>query len=458
MSAKGDFLKGLGKNYGAKLVETVRAALGRDASNEVVEAAVKREAKAASLAARVPATVRRDGTDRDALIDAYGVPIADRVLGLGPYASRAEMMQAGANLNVNGANVRNKPPFVPPSQVPLVTQTGKRGMAVRGRESTEQQHPSRFGVFSRYKPQNDPRDTVVESEPFANMSDRLFDVRRLQNARVVSLLADKSRAGDFITAVNGLPTNVRTQGGPMYANLQEAMGGTDAFASDGNALSSVRANIRDGLDRGLDVFGVTTTMSPSSLDQSLDMTDMLHQMAQNRDISKSDLAVFDSDVRQGIPGYPGLLDEDAAGFMQLLTQRQRKNFVTRMDNAAALGQEFPDVAAARYALTDPNLVDVPSGATGYSFMRLGPESLVPGGNSPIRHRTYGDGMTGTYEGRGPLVPFNMMFRDFAEERRAAGASPGRDLRSLEFRKPFQDVDPETYDMLMKYLSGVPDPY
>ena len=53
MSARGDFLKGLGENYGAKLVETVRAALGRDASNEVVEAAVKREAKAAGATANV---------------------------------------------------------------------------------------------------------------------------------------------------------------------------------------------------------------------------------------------------------------------------------------------------------------------------------------------------------------------------------------------------------------------
>jgi hypothetical protein len=286
---------------------------------------------------------------------------------------------------------------------------------------------------------------------------RRFDTNRLENAKVVSLLADKERAGDTILSVNGLPTSVNTQGGPMHAALQEALGGTAAFSSEFGALGAVRRAIREGLDAGQDVFGVTTTMGPGSLNQTTDMTDLLHQMAKNSPIRRADVLSFDERVRMLFPEYAGLLDEDAARQMHALTQGQRKAFVGLLDNADALKQGLPSVPAARFSLTDPNLVDVPAGATGYSYVKLGPESLVFG-DSPIRHSAYPDDMTGTFEGRGPLVPFSTMFSDATKARRGSSLPAGSDLRSLELRKPSQNMTPEAFDLFNKYLSGIDDPY
>jgi hypothetical protein len=348
--------------------------------------------------------------------------------------------------------------FDQPSVSPIATQAGVRGLPLRGQAQVAAQHPSSFGVFSKYKTPTPVEETRVVAEPYAVLPrDRMFDTNRLEGARVVSLYGDKERAGDTIRSVNDLPTNVDTQGGAMFPALQEALGSEGAWGSEYGALGPIRRAIAEGLDAGQRVFGVTTTMGPGALNQTIDMTDLLHQMAQSSPIRKKDLSVFDRRVKDVLPGYAGLLHDEAAQQLHSMTQGQRKAFVALLDNANALKQGFPNVPAARYALTDPNLVDVPAGATGYSFVELGPKSLVPleGG---VAHRTYPDRMHGTFEGRGPLVPFTTMFSDFAKERRAANALPGSDLRAFELGKPSQDMTPEAFDLFMKYLFGIEDPY
>lgn len=384
-------------------------------------------------------------------IERLALPLALASIVPGIGEARTGARAAGEAFDVARAAERAAPTFERPSVSPIVTQAGERGLPVRGRAQVEAQHPSKFGIFSSYKTPTPVEATEVVTEPFAVLPrDRLFDTSRLQGARVVSLYGDKERAGDIIKSVGGLPTNLRTHGGAMFPALQEALGGNAAWASEKGALTAVRRAITEGLEAGQPVFGVTTTMGPGAVNQTIDMTDLLHQMAASSPIRKRDLAVFDKRARSVLPGYAGLLHEEAPMQLHGMTQGQRKAFVGLLDNAAALEQGFPSVGAARYGLTDPNLVDVPAGASGYSFVELGPESLTPleGG---IEHPTYADRMHGTYEGRGPLVPFDLMFSDFVRARREAGAPAGSDLRALELAKPSQVVTPEDYDRLMKYI-------
>jgi hypothetical protein len=351
-----------------------------------------------------------------------------------------------------------KTDFERPSVSPIATQAGERGLPLRGQAQTQAQHPSKFGVFSSYKTPTPVEETVVVAEPYAVLPrDRMFDTSRLENAKIVSLYGDRERAGDTILRVNDHPTNVDTQGGAMFPALQEALESEGAWASEFGALGPVRRAVAEGLDAGQRVFGVTTAMGPGALNQTIDMTDLLHQMATTSPIRKSDLSVFNKQARDILPGYAGLLHDEAAQQLHGMTQGQRKAFVALVDNANALKQGFPNVPAARYALTDPNLVDVPAGTSGYSFVEFGPESLksLEGG---VGHRSYPDRMSGTFEGRGPLVPFTTMFSDFAKSRRDANALPGSDLRAFELGKPSQNMTPEAYDLLMKYLQGIEDPY
>lgn len=348
-----------------------------------------------------------------------------------------------------GAGKKLLEAFERPGVRPIVTQAGERGLPLRSRELTEAQHPSRFGVFSKYKTPTPAHETEVVTEPFAALPERRFDTRRLEGAKVVSLLGDKERAGDVIRSVGGLPTNVLTHGGAKFPAWQEALGGNAVWGSEYGALTPIRREIRSALEAGQPVFGVTTTMGPGAVNQTIDMTDLLHQMAVSSPIRKRDLAVFDKQARSVLPGYAGLLHDEAAQQLHGMTQGQRKAFVELLDNAKALEQGFPNVAAARYSLTDPNLVDVPAGTSGYTFVELGPESLTPieGG---IAHPTYPDRMGGVYGGEGILTPFDLMFSDFVNARRAAGAPAGSDLRALELAKPSQDMTPEAFDRLMRY--------
>ena len=470
MAAGVRFLKALYKDFGQPLVDEVLSVLGRDADPELVKKAVQQRAKAAAPEKKAApakkvaaqATSSAYSTPRQVIAKEFGRDIAQRLDGIVPAdAPITEWRAAAENLSspdVAKSNRRFIPEFKRPSEKPLATQMGEQGLPVRGMDLVEAQHPSPFGVFSKYKTPKDPLETEVVVEPYAVMpTDRRFDTSRLEGARIVSLLADKSRAGDRILSIDGLPMDVYTQGGPMHAALQEALGGSSGFANTGGGLTTLRKQIATGLEEGRPVFGVTTTMGPGSLNQTVDMVDILHQMARTSPIRASDLAVFNKKAEDIIPGYAGLLDEDAVRQLQGATQGQRKAFVKLMDNAEALNLGLPNVPAARVGLTDPNLVDVPSGVSGYSFVELGPESLQKL-DSSIKNRSYVEDLTGKFGGRGPLVPFSTMFSDFINERRKANLPAGSDLRSLEFQKPFQDMTPEAYDRLMRYLSKIDDPY
>jgi hypothetical protein len=384
-------------------------------------------------------------------MDEYGVETAQRLSGLlTPDMPLSEWREAADRISTTQANMAS-PYFRRPGDAPIVTQAGRMGLPVVGRELAEAQHPSKFGVFSKYKTPKPVSETEVEVSPFAVLPrNRRFDMGRLENAKIVSLYGDRLRAGETITGVDGLPVNVRTHGGPLFGALQEALGGEAGWASEYGALAPLRREILAGLEAGVPVFGAYTPMGPGALNQTLEMTDLIHQMAQSSPIRKRDLAVFDKEVRGILPGYAGLLHEEAPVQMRDLTQGQRKAFVAKLDSAKRLAEGFPSVPSARYALTEPDLIDVPAGASGYSFVEFGPESLKSL-EKGIAHPTYPDRMAGTFEGQGSFVPFDMLFPEFVRSRRAGGDPAGSDLRAFELKKPSHVMNPEDFDRLMQYL-------
>lgn len=459
--------RGAAKREAGPVARTGRASRSAAVSPEKSLAAKPTRATKAPVKKVPAAPVQKDAlpskyhTPRQVIAKEYNRDIAQRLSGIVPDdAPLSEWRAAAANMagpEGAAANARITPELIPPGTEPVVTQVGRQGLPVRGMDLVEAQHPSNFSVFARYKTPKDPLETEVVTTPYADLPVRAFDPTQLEGARIISLLADKERAGDTILSVDGLPTNVDTQGGPLHAALQEALGGSAVFSNAPGPLTTLRRQIAEGLEAGRPVFGVTTTMSPSAVNQTVDMVELLHQMAQSSPIRAGDITDFNTKMQSILPRYAGLLHPEAVPQLQNMTQGQRKAFVRELDNAEALAKGFPNVGAARFALTDENLIDVPAGASGYQVVQFGPESMGPA-NSIIRHRAYPDDIGGTYEGRGPLVPFSTMFSDFTKGRRAEGLPAGSDLRSFEFKKPFQDMTPEAYDLFMRYLSKVEDPY
>ena len=348
--------------------------------------------------------------------------------------------------------------YLPPGQMPIVTQAGKRREPLGGREQLNAQHPSPFGPYHNIKPSVDPNEVRGDYRPMVEMRQpNMLTPADLEGSDVVSLYGDRSRAGEYLTGINGREFDkpVELHGGPDYGRMHEAEGSPAVWASEAGAVAALNGRIRRAIEAGRDVHGVYTPMGPKSLDQSTMMTDTLARMIQSGDIKKGDLKAFDRMVNSQGWKLPSVGNTDE--LIEVLgrgTQGARKLFVDEMDKGPWLEAGFPDVGAARIALTAPDMLDMPAGASGYRIVKFGPETLEAIDDPYRIHGSYDTPMAGQNVGQlDELVPFDMLFSDWSQARRAAGLGGGSDLRSLEMKKPYQTMTPEVVDRLMSFRAG-----
>mgnify|MGYP003343596532 CR=1 FL=1 len=342
--------------------------------------------------------------------------------------------------------------FSKPSVEPVVTQAGKLGIPIGSVEQMNVAHPSKFGPYATITPRIAQKDVRVGYEPMARMeTGRTLSPETLENSLVVPLLGDRSIAGKRIVSVNDAPVDVSTYGGPNYAVFNKAMGSGAGWASEKSQISALQNKIRKGLEQGRNVYGVHIAMSPRSADQSTMMTDLLLQQIQKSDIQKNSVKEFDELIRKYIPDFPGVMHPDAQKTLENVTQKKRKKLVEQMDTAKFLKAGFPDVSAARMAITEPELLHVPAGGSGFSVVKFTPKSLEPM-EITLPHPTYPTQMAGEpMSGLSHLIPFDMLLPDLIAQRRAANLPAGKDLRAVEFSKPSQVMRAENIDNIMTYL-------
>ena len=109
---------------------------------------------------------------------------------------------------------------------------------------------------------------------------------------------------------------------------------------------------------------------------------------------------------------------------------------------------FPDVAATRLAVTDPELLDVERGASGYTIARLDPEATI---FEKSGHSTYPLDLGGDYFGSFEnQLPVEQMYPTHFEAKRLMGKTPEGAHKSLELFAPLQDLDQSWLDSAMKY--------
>lgn len=341
-----------------------------------------------------------------------------------------------------------------PGTEPVVTQLGRRGLPLRGAEQMAAAHPSKFGPFSVIKPRRPQAEVSVRRELTVPRSRKVVSPEILENATVVPLLGDRSIAGLSVKSINDVPVDVASLGGPLYGETNAALGSPAAWASEKAPIGLLRKKIAEAMDRGRDVYGVYTAMGPRAADQTTMMTDALLQQIAQADIGKRAMQSFDKEVRGFLPDFVGARDTGALAQLQAATQGTRKLFAEAMESAPRLKQGFPDLSASRIALTEDDLLDAPAGSSGFSVVKFGPESLTPHEVS-LEHPTYPAQIAGEPLGQfEDMIPFDMLYRDFLNERRVRGAPAGQDLRSLDFSKPSSDIDAEAVDRIMRYLELV----
>ena len=290
-----------------------------------------------------------------------------------------------------------------------------------------------------FETRNDPR--------FETLTRRILSPEDLYGKVGIPLVGDRARAGKLLTSVEGreLTNPVALEGGPEFM-----MNHPYLWASDKSVITKLANQARKAAETGKEVVGVNVVGSPTNVDFNAMVSKTLIDNLDLSSLRKKDIKEFNAEMRKTYPNFVGIESPELEA--QLTAPKMgnmRTLFVDRMNQAKYQEVGFPDVAAARIAVTDPRLLDVPTGTAGFTVGRVDPENLmieVP----EIRHETYPVKMGGEYVGglEAP-VDFREVFPEFNEARRLLGAEPQRDLRSFTFQSPaIQEFDQEWLDRIM----------
>ena len=281
---------------------------------------------------------------------------------------------------------------------------------------------------------------------------RVVSPEQMQGGRLLALIGDRTAAGRDLVSIDGkrLAEPVRLEGGPDFMRTHAPEGA--AWASGKSPVSRLSKATQGAAEGGRDVYGVYSAMGHTAGDFSTMMSDALMAQTRNADLRKKDIKAFDKEVRTLRPEWPGLLDEDAS---RVLAESGplRLALVNRMDLDARRQAGFPDVAATRAAILEPDLMNAPLWSSGFSIARLDPTGrVIQQPKTP--HKTYDTQLGGQYVGGLDVpVPREIMFPDFFATRRAQQRDPAGDNYAYQRANVVQDANQQWLDGVMKYLEN-----
>ena len=299
---------------------------------------------------------------------------------------------------------------------------------------------------------------VTEPTPRAALVEReIMPLEGLLGGRIIPLVGDRAAAGRVLRSVDDveLERPVILQGGPDFMRMQrfENPEESAAWASGKGVVSGLSRRVREA-SQGGDVYGMYTAMSQTGVDYNTMLTDAILGQLPNAKITKKLKKEFDKEIKKIEPNFVGIDSPDLE--MQLLNNAPlRKVFVNRMELEKFRSGGFPNVAAARKAITEPELLDVPVGYTGYTISRLDPMGRIV--ESPrIPHKTYDTQLMGQYVGGlEQQIPREIMFADFFADRRARGMPLSGDEYAFQRSNVLQEATPQWLENVMNYLRSVP---
>ena len=298
---------------------------------------------------------------------------------------------------------------------------------------------------------------VTEPTPRAALVEReIMPLEGLLGGRIIPLVGDRAAAGRVLRSVDDveLERPVILQGGPDFMRMQRFDNPEEsaAWASGKGVVSGLSRRVREASQEG-DVYGMYTAMSPTGVDYNTMLTDTILGQLPNAKITKKLKKEFDKEIKKIAPDFVGIDSPDLE--MQLLNNAPlRKVFVNRMELEKFRSGGFPDVAAARKAITEPELLDVPVGSAGYTISRLDPMGRIV--ESPrIPHKTYDTQLMGQYVGGlEQQIPREVMFADFFADRRARGMPLSGDEYAFQRSNVLQEATPQWLENVMNYLRSV----
>jgi len=313
--------------------------------------------------------------------------------------------------------------------------------------------------FYKTKAPNYVEDIEVDVEDQGLLvPEKSLSIDDLENTDLIPLIADRTAAGKTLKGVKGgakdykFENPVDLQGGRGFMRYPD----TGAFASMPNVMGEQAQLAKRVAEAGGDPRLVHMSMSAEGGDFSTMMSDTVMEMMDQSDISAKDVKAFDSWVKANVDAdFPGIRSANAKDYLATQVPGTRRQLMwKKLDGPEFKNKGFPVMGDARVAITDPRLLSSPS-MQGSSVTKVDTSgNLITG---PVRqHKTYSSqvGPTGAdgYMGELDAVPYEILMRDFFEQRRAAGTKAGSDQRSLQMNSTFsQPVDAQMVEEVNRYL-------
>jgi hypothetical protein len=322
-------------------------------------------------------------------------------------------------------------------------------------------HPVGGGV-KLTKPVSGMHSTTVPDPMFNPPEIDIITPERLvkEEAALFPLVGDRAAAGKYLTHIGEteLETPVRLTGGMRYmdANFNPVTPEESAAWESGlgrvTALGRQAARAGEG---GRPVYGVYTAGSATNTDFNIMGANALIQQVPYSEISSKAEKEFDKAMREGskkfppLPDWPGIKSPEVRDLIL-----DKNNGIIRTKLFDIMGKEnfqsmgFPDVAATRKAIIEPELLDVETNQAGFRLAKMDPTGRII--ENPLIPSDYPVAMAGQVAGRLDVpVDYQDIWQSHFDARRLLGQPESGDYYSFSRAHPIQYADDEWLNRLME---------
>jgi hypothetical protein len=335
-----------------------------------------------------------------------------------------------------------------------------------------------FSPYSGIK-QNIP---VTETAPIygtggPRLQEKTFDPTKLKPGdRLVGFVGDRSYTGEPLVGIDisgkqvMFKNPVPSEGGAGYMRHVDNPQGA-LWASNQNPISSYERQLQMHQEaaarKGGDVYAVTQAMAVPGIDFSMQATRTAVEMLRRQPLTvkaRESLytAIDDAMVARrgkdfrGIPDWPGMKEIMKKGGDEYLQGigKGRAKLMKILDTTLMKKQGAPDMAAVRYAVTDPLQRNASVLESGHSWFKLGDEATRLSPEEVLRrHDTYPwvvASKGGEYAGSQPM-PVELVFPGLARRTRGMDASGKQQIATLA--DVFEIITPQKLDKIMEWFSS-----
>ena len=261
----------------------------------------------------------------------------------------------------------------------------------------------------------DEMQYTIKNQP--SLARDVWKPEDLMGSELIFTPGDRSAAGGKLTSVGGtkLTTPQPLEGGADYPFLhsEKPVPGMSPEAQRlwANAPGPTTGLLNLGqqvMERGREPVLMFQAMGKQAIDSSKQMAFPAIDLAKQKSVTNEG-AQFINEKMADVEGFPGWRSPLLREWADSTSGANRGKLMKAMDMREARDAGFPDLGELRYALTNPQLRNTPTGSVGLTMSKLDP---TLGATEQSLHSTYPKAVVGSEAGTfGGSVPWHVAAPD-----------------------------------------------